>query len=96
MLKQLLGHNPIENATVKVDGQKSKAFKKALQSYLRKGQEGMLKKLTFVDSHKDILVQLADMACGAIAYEYNRQDRMNAKEYRIRLGKKVKNIWLFQ
>jgi Protein of unknown function (DUF3800) len=85
VLKQLLSHNPIQGARVKVDGSARKDFKKALTSYLRQGQDGMVHSLKFVDSKKDVLIQLADMACGAIA-----------KEYRMRLGKRIKNIWKFQ
>lgn len=96
VLKQLLSHNPINQARIKVDGQKNKAFRQALTSYLRQGQDGMVESLKFVDSKKDVLIQLADMVCGAVAYEQNRQDILNAGEYRICLGKRIKNIWKFK
>lgn len=96
MLKQLLTHSPVEGATIKIDGQKSKAFRKALQSYLRQGNHGMLAKLKFADSKKDVLIQLADMACGAIAYSYNRSDRLESDTYLKMLGRRVVSIWHFK
>ncbi len=96
MLKQLMTHSPIEGATVKIDGQKSKAFRKALQSYLRQGNHGMLAKLKFSDSKQDLLIQLADMACGAVAYNYNRSDRLESDTYLKMMGRRVRNIWDFR
>ncbi len=96
MLKQLLTHNPIDGATIKIDGQKSKAFRKALQAYLRQGNHQMIAKLKFVDSKKDVLIQLADMACGAIAYSCNRGDRLESDLYKKMLGKRIKNLWKFK
>lgn len=96
MLKQLLTHSPVAGATIKIDGQKSKAFRKALQSYLRQGNHGMLAKLKFADSKQDVLIQLADMACGAIAYTYNRSDRLESDAYLKMLGRRVMNIWPFK
>lgn len=96
ILKQLLSHNPVNNAKIKIDGEKSKVFLKALQSYLRRGQDGMLNKLKFANSKTDVLVQLADMTCSAIAYSYNRSDRLESDTYMKLLGKRIKNIWEFQ
>jgi hypothetical protein len=96
ILKQLLMHNPIEGATVKIDGEKSKAFKQELKTYLRRGQDGMLNKLKFANSKNDFLIQLADMCCSAIAYSYNRADRLESDTYVQLLGKRIKNTWEFE
>lgn len=96
ILKQLLTHNPIQGANVKIDGEKSKAFRQALATYLRRGRDGMIAKLKFANSKNDYLVQLADMACGAIAYSYNRSDKLEADTYRKMLGKRIINIWEFK
>lgn len=95
-LKQLLVKNPIHNAVVKIDGQKSCQFRRALASYLRQGRSGMLEKLKFCDSKSDMLIQLADMACGAVAHQVNRTDRMGSDLYVKLLGQRIKNIWMFQ
>lgn len=96
ILKQMLTHNPINGASIKIDGEKSKEFRKALGTYLRRGKEGMLAKLKFADSKNDYLIQLADMACGAIAYSYNRADKLEADIYRKLLGKRIVNVWEFE
>ncbi len=96
ILKQLLAKNPIVNAKIKIDGRKSKIFRNELKTYLRRGQDGMVNKLKFANSKTDYLVQLADMCCGAIAYSYNRGDKLNADTYIKLLGKRIKNIWEFE
>lgn len=95
-LKQLLAKSPIENAKIKIDGSKSKVFKKELKAYLRRDQEGMVNKLKFADSKNDYLIQLADMCCSAIAYSYNRSDRLESDTYVKILGKRIENIWEFK
>ena len=96
ILKQLLSKNPINNANVKIDGNKSKAFKKELNAYLRKNQDGMISKCTFADSKNDSLIQLADMCCSAIAYKYNRSDKLQSDDYYNLLGKRIADIWEFE
>lgn len=96
ILKQLLAKNPIAKAKVKIDGKKSKIFRNELKTYLRRGQDGMVSKLTFANSKTDYLVQLADMCCSAIAYSYNRGDKLNADIYAKLLGKRIKNVWEFE
>lgn len=63
---------------------------------MRRDQKGMLGELKFVDSKGDVLVQLADMACGAIAYSYNRTDRLESDIYLRLLRRWVRNIWPFK
>ena len=94
--KQLLTKNPVQNAKVKIDGSKSKVFKKELNTYLRKGQKEMVSKLKFANSKNDFLVQLADMCCSAIAYSYNRSDKLESDSYIKLLGSRVQNIWDFK
>lgn len=97
VLKQLLKNNPIRDAKVKIDGSKGRAFKKALKSYLRQGQSGMINKLSFVNSESDSLIQLADMCCSAIAYSFKHQgDRLDADIYKNLIGKRIVNIWEFE
>lgn len=96
ILKQLMSKNPIENAKVKIDGEKSKDFKREVKTYLRRDHDGMIDKLKFANSKNDRLIQLADMCCSAIAYKYNRADRLESDTYVKLLRGRIKNIWEFQ
>lgn len=88
----------LNNASIKIDGSGDKEFKNALTAYLRKqlGQN-KIKKFQFCDSKKDNLIQLADMAAGAIARSYN-PDRDNSTRWLHMLQKmgKIDNIWDFK
>ena len=83
------------DANVKIDGSGDREFRRALQSYLRReGSAGKVKKVTFVDSKGDNLIQLADMVCGAIARGYSEvrpDDR-----WRRMLGRRVDDVWMFK
>jgi Protein of unknown function (DUF3800) len=73
-VSELMQHNygTIQSASLKMDGSGSREFKRAFQSYLRgKLQDGTISKCKFVDSSTDSLIQLADMASGAIYRQYN-------------------------
>jgi len=60
------------NATVKIDGSGNKELQNAMLGYLRKQiGSGKVNKYKIVDSKKDNLIQLADMAVGAIARAYS-------------------------
>lgn len=96
ILKQLLAKNPVKDANVKIDGEKSTMFKRELKTYLRRDQENMVSKLKFANSKNDFLIQLADMCCSAIAYQYNRADRLESDSYTKLLRKRVKDIWEFE
>lgn len=96
ILKQLLAHNPVSSAKVKIDGDKSKAFRQTLKTYLRKGQDGMVNTLKFSNSKNDFLIQLADMCCSAVAYRYSRQDRLESDIYMNMLEDRLIDVWEFE
>ena len=57
----------------------------------------MIAKLKFVDFNSDVLIQLVDMCCSAIAYKYKKQEDMNNSDiYLNMLGSRIKNIWDFK
>lgn len=62
----------LQNASIKIDGGGSQEFKRAIVIFLRKkfGQI-KIKKIKFVNSRSDNLIQLADMCVGAVARSYN-------------------------
>jgi len=73
----------LSDATVVIDRCGDRDFRKQLAPYLRKkikqgkNRPSMIKKVRSERSHKNNLVQLADMVCGAVARSYrsNRKDR---------------------
>ncbi len=74
------------DATVIIDGRGSRAFKRQLANYLRNSVNDKKSKINFIkrvkvqDSHKNNLLQLADMVCGAVARSF--KDKKDAAEYR--------------
>ena len=63
----------LDSATVVIDGSGSREFRRQLGSYLRKrvnpaaGDTRHIGKIKIQESHKNNLLQLADMVCGAVA-----------------------------
>lgn len=75
-----------------------KEFKKTLTADLRQRiSEHKIKKFKFTDSRKDNLIQLADLAVGAITRSYSdtRKDANRWLDMLKRRGK-IKNIWDFK
>lgn len=92
-------NNRLQNATVKIDGTGSRIFRKAAKNYLtRELPQGCVAKLKFADSHKDILIQMADMMVSAFSRPYNNPEKNNAFLWRNMLEKegKIENVWTFR
>lgn len=85
----------LRDAIVKIDGSGDRRFKDELGRYLR-GQLGSrkIKKIRFVDSHRNNLVQLADMAAGAIHRKY-RRDRGDGDRWFNALRRRIEDVWTF-
>jgi Protein of unknown function (DUF3800) len=99
-VKLLMQHdnNVLQDASIKIDGSGDKEFKNALTAYLRRDVgEHKIKKFRFIDSRKDNLIQLADMAVGAIARSYsgNRKDANRWLDV-LKRSRKIKNVWDFK
>ena len=98
-VKMLLSHDyeTLKGARVKIDGSGDREFKRELERYLRRQLEaGKIHSVKFADSHRDNLVQLADMAAGAIARSYRQDDRKQATRWRKMLTGKIEDIWEFE
>jgi hypothetical protein len=98
-LRQLLTHcNDLQAARVKIDGSGDREFKRRLEKYLKRGvQAGKVTSVKFADSAKDNLIQLADMAVGAIARSYRKDESpMKSGRWRQMLGPKLVNCWEFK
>lgn len=89
-------HNALIGARVKIDGSGDREFKRELAAYLkRESTGGKIVSVKFVESHRDNLIQLADMVVGAIARSYRIDDRNEPDRWRKMLNNKVRNIWNF-
>jgi len=98
-VKSLLQHdgNSLAGARVKIDGSGDREFKRELAAYLkRESAAGKIASVKFAESHRDNLIQLADMVAGAIARSYREGDRNEHDRWRKMLNSKVRNIWNFR
>lgn len=98
-VQMLMRHdgNTLNNAIIKIDGSGNEEFKRALTAYLRRHiGSNKIKKIKFVDSKTDSLIQLADMCAGAIGRSYNpsRQDSKLWLQKLTDMGK-IEDIWNF-
>lgn len=98
-VKSLLQHdgNSLAGARVKIDGSGDREFKRELAAYLkRESGAGKIVDVKFAESHRNNLIQLADMVAGAIARSYREDDRNEHDRWRKMLNSKVRNIWNFR
>ena len=98
-VKLLLKHDDdaLQNAKVKIDGSGDREFKRELERYLKQQvQAGKIVSVKFSESHRDNLIQLADMAAGAIARSYRDDDRKYADRWRKMLARKIEDVWDFK
>ncbi len=98
-VKSLLKHDNdiLQGARVKIDGSGDREFKQELERYIRRQCEaGKIASVKFAESHRDNLIQLADMVAGAIARSYRQDDRKNADRWRKMLGRKIEDVWDFR
>jgi hypothetical protein len=86
----------LNDATVVIDGSGDREFKRQLTSYLRRTvndpavQQVKIKKLKLQDSHRNNLLQLADMVCGAVARSFS--EKPDATHYRRWLRPREKRV----
>ncbi|MHB1670713.1 MAG: DUF3800 domain-containing protein [Acidiferrobacter sp.] len=98
-VRQMVTHDGrvLEKARLKIDGSGNREFRQELCRYLRENvRPGVIEDLRFVNSRQDTLIQLADMAAGAIARSYNTDARKNATRWRDQLKGKIENVWNFR
>lgn len=89
----------LRGARIVIDGSGERAFKQELQSYMRQNlPPGTITKMSFKDSQKDPLVQLADMCAGAIARSYAADRRKDSQRWREMLAanKQISDVWEFR
>ncbi len=86
----------LKGARVVIDGSGDREFRQNLNSALRaRLGAGKIKDVRFKESHRDILVQLADMCAGAIARSY-RLGRKRHDRWRRALAPRINDVWDFR
>lgn len=87
----------LAGARVKIDGRASHELRRDLARALREHQSVLkVANIKFADSHRDNLIQLADMAAGAIARSYRDDVRKDADRWREMLAGKLEEVWEFE
>ncbi len=97
-VKSLLTHDGdmLAGARVKIDGSGDREFKTELAAYLKRETEaGKIVSVKFEESHRNDLIQLADMVAGAIARSY-REDRSDNDRWLKMIKSKIRSIWNFR
>lgn len=92
----------IQNASIRIDGSGGREYRKAAISYFRREAKskdaGIIRKVSFVDSHRDQLIQLADMVAGSIRCSHDLSGS-DAGQYLAVLRKRIRDprsdIWIF-
>jgi len=86
----------LRDAKVVIDGSGERTFRLDLKAHLRRHTEpGAIKDVRLKDSHRDPLIQLADMCVGAVARSY-RDDRKDAHRWRDMIKPKLDDVWEFK
>lgn len=96
-VKMMMQHDNeiLADANVKIDGSGDRRFRSELQRYLRtQVGRSRIRKVRFVDSKNNNLIQLADMAVGAIHRSY-RDDRKDNDRWRQQLNRRIEDVWTF-
>ena len=94
-IKELLTRLYLRDPIIFVDGVTNKKHIQHTRAYLRQAlrQQGVTKcKITFVDSRKDALVQLADIVAGSIARSFDKE-KTDHNDYLELLKPKIRGIF---
>ncbi|MEX2122371.1 MAG: DUF3800 domain-containing protein [Woeseia sp.] len=96
-VKMMMEHDGklLRNAIVKIDESGDRKFKSELARYLQNhvGRD-RIKKVRFVNSRNNNLIQLADMAAGAIHRACRNDSRQNDR-WRKQLRRRIADVWTF-
>ena len=91
-LKKLIAQGQLEEARIYLDGKRSREQRRVLNSFLRKGQDNVIRDFRLRDSRKDNLIQLADMVVGAIARSCY-PEKADYERWRNMLRLEAGDIW---
>lgn len=100
IIKLVLKHNggSVFDAKIRIDGSGDRVFRKNFLGYLRKelnsGDVKIVKNCKLVDSKRDVLIQAADMAAGAIRRSYDKSKKDHSL-YKNIIKDKIEDEWVF-
>jgi len=95
VIKELLLKLELSEPVIFIDGVTDKKHIQKIRAYLRKALKlnGVEKsKISFVDSRKDVMIQLADIVAGSIARSFDKQ-KSDHNEYIKLLETKIVHIY---
>ena len=100
MIKEVLSKSDgsIMDASIRLDGHEDRAYKQAASTYFRqqvRGKSKIIRKMTFVNSRNDNLIQLADMIAGAI-FRSTHSTKADSQVYLKIINKRIEDIWRFK
>lgn len=100
MIKEVLSKSDgsIKDASIKLDGHEDRAYKQAATTYFRQqvtGKSKIIKKMMFVNSKNDNLIQLADMVAGAI-FRSTHSSKADSQIYINAIKRHIEDIWRFK
>jgi len=99
-IKMVLKHNfgTVKEAKIRLDGHGDRIYKREVIRYLRKElnnrENRVFKKLQFVNSKSNVLIQLADMIAGTIHRKYEIK-KTDSKAYYTVIKRRVEDLWEF-
>ena len=99
-IKMVLKHNSgtVKEAKIRLDGHGDRIYKQEVIRYLRKElndkENKVFRKIQFVDSKTNVLIQLTDMIAGSIHRKYET-DKTDAKAYYSVIKKNIEDLWEF-
>jgi Protein of unknown function (DUF3800) len=101
IVKEVLekSRDSVRDARIRLDGRGDRAYKKGANAYLRSQlntrNHRIAKRIRFVDSKGDSLIQLADMVAGSLLREAQAR-RPDAATYRTIIKRRIEDVWRFQ
>jgi len=88
----------LADADVRLDGHSGREYKKSAITYLRRevnSRGSKIKKLRFVDSNTNTLIQLADLVAGSILRS-TQTNKTDSNDYLKILEKRIEDVWYFK
>ncbi|MGB3009164.1 MAG: DUF3800 domain-containing protein [Candidatus Saccharimonadales bacterium] len=88
----------LEDADIRLDGHSGREYKKSAITYLRRevnSRSSKIKKVRFVDSGTNTLIQLADLVAGSILRS-TQTNKTDSDDYVKILRKRIEDVWYFK